>query len=161
MPSLAQTNKCTWLKLSKFLYPSDSRYTTVNDNRNPRYQSIQKKQNLPLLPSKPLQDPECWQLSCWKVVLFYQSTVQSSMVTIHSRQFYQQHNCPARSTHFWIFMSTHCLCSWLQYHKKFFFFLSICSSIFHNEMPGCWGQFALFQYSLPEEGDHRVTCKAL
>lgn len=127
------------------------------------YQSIQKKKkeitNLPLLFSQPLQDLECWQLPCWKVVLFYQSTVQFSVVTTHSRQFYQHHNCPTRPTHFWVFMSTHCLCSWLQYHKKVFF-LSVCSSIFHNKMLGCWGQFALFQYPLPEEGDHRANLES-
>lgn len=59
MSSLAQTNKYTWLKLSKFLYPSDSRHihtATVNDTTETHMLSVntkKKKNHKPAPPPPP------------------------------------------------------------------------------------------------------------
>lgn len=53
--------------------------------------NLKYKIKLPLFP-QPLKDVGHRQLPCLKAVLFYQSTLKSSTIMIHSRQFYQQCN---------------------------------------------------------------------
>lgn len=123
MSSLALTNKCTWLKLSKFLYPSDSRHTTVNDVSETHTLSVNTKERKPAPPPLPASTRSGMLTS----ILLESCAILSINCTVfHGYDPFKavQHNCPARSIHFSIFRAHTVYAHDYSIIRKKFFFLA-------------------------------------